>query len=157
VGVRTATLNMLRGLLYEFGVLLPGGKKAELKTMSALRAQVDDQLPQLMRRLVDLQLETLKGVERSINQLEAEIAKQQRQIGQARTLREVPGIGVLGATALAGAHGLLMERCGMRLEGCRPAGRSQRLWPGCGTHWGFSHKSMVITGGGMGTKTREHL
>jgi len=105
VSVRTATINMLRGLLYEFGVLLPGGKKAGLKTISARRAQIDDQLPQLMRRLVDLQLETLKGVERSIDQLEAEIAEQQRQIEQARTLREVPGIGVLGATALAATLG----------------------------------------------------
>ncbi|VTV11506.1 Transposase [Variovorax sp. WDL1] len=104
VSVRTATLNMLRGLLYEFGVLLPG-KKAGLKTMSARRAQVDDQLPPLMRRLVDLQLETLKGIERSIDQLEAEIAEQQRKGDTARTLREVPGIGVLGATALAATLG----------------------------------------------------
>jgi transposase len=105
VSVRTATLNMLRGLLYEFGVLLPGGKKAGLKTISARRAQVDDQLPQLMRRLVDLQLETLKDVERSIDQLEAEIAEQQCQFNKAGTLREVPGIGVLGATALAATLG----------------------------------------------------
>jgi transposase len=105
VSVRTATINMLRGLLYEFGVLLPGGKKAGLKTMSARRAEIDDQLPQLMRRLVDLQLEALKEVERSIDRLEAEIAEQQRQIDQARTLREVPGVGVLGATALAATLG----------------------------------------------------
>ena len=105
VSVRTATINMLRGLLYEFGVVLPGGKKAGLKMMSARRAEIDDQLPPLMRRLVDLQLETLKGVERSINQLEAEIAEQQRQGNAARTLREVPGIGVLGATALAATLG----------------------------------------------------
>jgi len=105
VSVRTATINMLRGLLYEFGVLLPGGMKAGLKTIGARRAEIDDQLPQLMRRLVDLQLETLKDVERSIDQLEAEIAGQQRQLDQARTLREVPGIGVLGATALAATLG----------------------------------------------------
>jgi transposase len=105
VSVRTATINMLRSLLYEFGVVLPGGKKAGLKTMSARRAEIDDQLPQLMRELVDLQLEALKGVERSIDQLEAGIAEQHRQIGTARTLREVPGIGVLGATALAATLG----------------------------------------------------
>jgi transposase len=105
VSVRTATINMLRSLLYEFGVVLPGGKKAGLKTMSARRAEIDDQLPPLMRRLVDLQLEALKGVERSIDQLEAELAEQQRQGDTARTLREVPGIGVLGATALAATLG----------------------------------------------------
>jgi transposase len=62
---------------------------------------LSDQLPQLMRELIDLQLETLKGVERSIDQLEAQLVAQQRQLDPARTLREVPGIGVLGATALA--------------------------------------------------------
>ncbi|MGJ7538266.1 MULTISPECIES: IS110 family transposase [unclassified Variovorax] len=105
VGVRTATLNMLRGLLYEFGVVLPGGKKAGLKTMGVKRAEIDEQLPPLTRRLIDLQLETLKEVERSIDQLEAELAEQQRRIDRARTLREVPGIGVLGATALAATLG----------------------------------------------------
>jgi transposase len=105
ISVRTATLNMLRGLLYEFGVVLPSGKKAGLKTMSARRAEIDDKLAPLMRGLVDLQLEALKGVERSIDQLEAEIAGQQRQLDKARTLREVPGIGVLGATALAATLG----------------------------------------------------
>ncbi|KQW61781.1 IS110 family transposase [Variovorax sp. Root411] len=105
VSVRTATINMLRSLLYEFGVVLPGGKKAGLKTISAKRAEIDVQLPQPMRRLVDLQLETLKGVDLSIDRLDAEIAEQQRQLAAARTLREVPGIGVLGATALAATLG----------------------------------------------------
>jgi len=105
VNVRTATINMLRGLLYEFGVVLPGGKKAGLKTMSAKRAEIDDQLPQLMRRLVDLQLEMLQDLERSIDHLETEITERQRRSDKARVLREVPGLGVLGATALAATLG----------------------------------------------------
>lgn len=105
VSVRTATINMLRGLLYEFGVVLPGGKKAGLKTIGTNRTQIDDKLPQMMRRLVDLQLQTLKDVERSIDQAEAELAEQQRQLDKARVLKEVPGIGLLGSTALAATLG----------------------------------------------------
>jgi transposase len=105
VSVRTATLNMLRGLLYEFGVTLPGGKKAGLKTISTKRAEIDEQLPELVRRLVQQQLDALKDVERNIDQLEAELAEQQRVLDKACTLREVPGIGVLGATALAATLG----------------------------------------------------
>jgi len=105
MSVRTATVNMLRGLLYEFGVVLPGGKKAALKAIAAKRAEIDDKLAPLMRGLLDQELEALKGVELSIDQLEAEIAGQQRQLDKARTLREVPGIGVLGATALAATLG----------------------------------------------------
>jgi transposase len=105
VSVRTATINMLRSLLYEFGVLLPGGKKAGLNTMSARRAEIDEKLPQATRRLINVQLEALKDVQRSIDRLEVEIAEQQRQCDQARALRAVPGIGVLGATALAATLG----------------------------------------------------
>ena len=75
-----------------------GGFRA--RTLGALRGDQP-----LMRGLVDLELEALKGVELSIDQLEAEIAGQQRQLDKARTLREVPGIGVLGATALAATLG----------------------------------------------------
>lgn len=105
VSVRTATTNMLRSLLYEFGVVLPGGKKAGLKTMGVRRAEIDQKLPPSMCGLIELQLETLRDIERSIDRLEVEIAEQQRRCAQARTLREVPGIGVLGATALAATLG----------------------------------------------------
>ena len=46
-----------------------------------------------------------KWIEHSIDQIEAEIAEQQRQLDKARVLREVPGIGLLGATALAATLG----------------------------------------------------
>jgi transposase len=105
VSVRTATINALRGLLYEFGVILPGGKQAGLAALGTRRAQVDEQLPALMQRLLDGQLVALKHVERSIKQLDAEIAAVQKQQHLAVELRKVPGVGVLGATALAATLG----------------------------------------------------
>jgi hypothetical protein len=105
VSVRTATVNALRGLLYEFGVVLPGAKKAGLKALGAHRAQIDAKVPETMRRLIDGQLDTLKDIGRRIDQLEAEIGAQQTQSDQATKLREVPGIGLLGATALAATLG----------------------------------------------------
>ena len=105
VSVRTATVNMVRALLYEFGVVLPGGKKAGLKTIGAKRAEIDEQLPELVRRLVQLQLDALKDVQRNIDQLDAELQEQRRVLDKARILSEVPGIGVLGSTALAATLG----------------------------------------------------
>lgn len=105
VSVRTATINALRGLLYEFGVVLPGGKHAGLKALGAHRADIDAKLPASMQRLIDGQLDTLKDIERRIEQLEAEIGAQQKQLDKAVKLRRVPGIGVLGATALAATLG----------------------------------------------------
>jgi len=105
VSVRTATVNALRGTLYEFGVILPGGKSAGLKALGAHRAEVDAAVPGTVQRLVDGQLATLKDIERRIDELEAEIAAQQKQLDKAIKLRRVPGIGVLGATALAATLG----------------------------------------------------
>ena len=83
ISVRTATVNALRGLLYEFGVVLRGGRKAGLKALAEQRAQIDEQVPQIMRGLVDGQLQTLGQVQQRIEQLEHELAAVQRQLNKA--------------------------------------------------------------------------
>jgi transposase len=105
VSVRTATINALRGTLYEFGVTLAGGKHAGLKALTTHRAQIDAKIPATIQRLIDGQLATLKEIGRRIDELEAEIGVQQDQLQEAAKLREVPGIGLLGATALAATLG----------------------------------------------------
>lgn len=105
VSVRSATINALRGLLYEFGVVLPRGKHVGLKALGAHRAEIDAQVPETMRRLIDGQLGALADIERRIEQLEAEIGALQKQMDEALALRRVPGIGLLGATALAATLG----------------------------------------------------
>ncbi|MGZ5654470.1 MAG: IS110 family RNA-guided transposase [Caldimonas sp.] len=105
VGVRTATINALRGTLYEFGVTLAGGKLAGLKALATHRAEIDAKVPATIQRLIDGQLGTLKDIERRIEQLEVEIAGSHKQMNKAVQLRQVPGIGVLGASALAATLG----------------------------------------------------
>lgn len=105
VSVRTATINALRGLLYEFGVVLPKGKDAGLKALRAQRAQIDAHVPEPMRRLIDGQLAMLKAIDRRLDELQAELGEVQKQLEPATKLRQVPGIGLLGATALAATRG----------------------------------------------------
>ena len=96
MSVRTATINALRGTLYEFGVTLAGGKHAGLQALATHRAQIDAKMPATIQRLIDGQLATLKEIARRIDELEAEIGVQQDQLQEAAKLREVPGIGLLG-------------------------------------------------------------
>jgi transposase len=105
VSVRTATVNSLRGLLYEFGVVLGGGRKAGLKALAEQRAAIDEQIPATMRALVDGQLQTLGQIGERIEALEQQIAALQEQLKGARELDQVAGIGVLGSTALAARLG----------------------------------------------------
>jgi transposase len=105
VCVRTATVNMLRGLLYEFGVVLPPGKVLGLKVLVAKRAQIDPLLPPLMQRQLDGHLAALRQLEQEVKHIEAELALVQKTDSAAKQLRQVPGIGLLGATALAATLG----------------------------------------------------
>ena len=105
ISVRTATVNSLRGLLDEFGVVLRGGRQAGLKALVDQRAAIDEQIPAPMRSLVDGQLRTLAQIGERIDALECEIAALQKQLEGARQLDQVPGIGVLGSTALAATLG----------------------------------------------------
>lgn len=105
VKVRTQTVNGLRGLLYEFGVLLPGGRQAGLKGIGANRAELDAKLPGPLRELIDGQLELLGHIEQRIQAIEFQLQALEKQLDSARRLRQVPGIGPLGATALAAVLG----------------------------------------------------
>jgi len=103
--VRTATVNSLRGLLYEFGVALPKGRRAALRWLAEQRAQVERHLPVLMVQLLDAQLQALRALDEQLQALEVQIELAQRNSDAARRLRQVPGIGLLGATALAATLG----------------------------------------------------
>jgi transposase len=105
VDVRTATVNALRGLLYEFGVALPLGKEAGLKALAERRALIEQSLPAAMSRLIDAQLLALKQIEQHVKVFEAELAAVQKCDDAAKRLRQVPGIGLLGATALSAVLG----------------------------------------------------
>jgi transposase len=105
VSVRTATTNALRGLLYEFGVVLPQGREAAFKALAEQREQLRECLPASMLRLLDAQQSALRDVDQQVQALEAELIEVQRCEPTAQRLRQVPGIGLLGATALAAVLG----------------------------------------------------
>lgn len=103
ISVRTATINALRGLLYEFGVVLPQGRQVGLKALAQRRCDVDAVLPAPMCRLIDGQLAMLHEIDRRIELLEAEIGT--TSPANALGLRKIQGIGLLGASALAATLG----------------------------------------------------
>lgn len=105
VQVRTATVNALRGLLYEFGIAPPKGRPAGLRWLAEQRAHIDAQLPPVMVRLLEAQLQALGQLDEQVQALEREIELVQRSNETASRLRKVPGIGALGATALAATLG----------------------------------------------------
>ena len=105
MSTRTASLNCLRSLLYEFGIVLPKGPAAAIKQLAAQRERLERLVPAAMLRSVQLQLDMFGQCEQAIATLEGELKAVLRQSSQAQRLDAVPGIGLLGATALASAIG----------------------------------------------------
>jgi transposase len=105
IKVRTQTVNGLRGLLYEFGVLLPGGRQAGVTSITTSRAEIDAKVPALMHGLIDGQLQMLRQIDKRISAIEGELQGLERQLDSARRVRQIPGVGLLGATALAAVLG----------------------------------------------------
>lgn len=58
-----------------------------------------------MRALIDGQFEMLGAIERRIEAIEAQLQALQSQFDSARRVRAIPGVGPLGATALAAVLG----------------------------------------------------
>lgn len=102
---RTARVNALRGLLYEFGVVMPKGRRLGLRWLADNRAQIEQRLPERMQRLVQLQLDTLRQLDEHIEVLEAEVKEMVSTSELARRLIKVPGLGCLSASAGASLVG----------------------------------------------------
>jgi transposase len=102
---RTATINRLRGLLSEFGVVLA------LRSVTVRRqaAQAAEALPELARRAIGDLLEHLRLLDGRIVAYDREIEAQARLSEPAQRLRKRRGIGAITASAVVATVGNARE------------------------------------------------
>jgi transposase len=105
VGARTAQANMIRGLLMEFGIVIPQGIRAVHVRVPEILEDAENGLALRMRSLLRGMHEHLKALDEKVELLEAEIARQAREDAGAARLQTIPGIGPLTATALVATLG----------------------------------------------------
>jgi len=98
---RTATYNRIRGLISEFGIVLP--LKVE-RLRVQIRAHLDQLPPWALRCVTDL-LEHATELERRIEEYDHILKQMAREDGQARALMRLPGIGPATASALVASVG----------------------------------------------------
>lgn len=98
---RTATINRLRGLLCEFGVVLA------LRSVTVRRqaAQAAETLPELARRAIADLLEQLRGLDARIDAYDRQIEQQAKLCEPARRLMAIRGIGATTALAIVATVG----------------------------------------------------
>jgi transposase len=101
VKARTAQANQIRGLLGEFGFIIPQGIINVTKRVPELLEDASNDLPVPFRHLIDRLTEHLKELDRQVKEFEKEIIAWHRGSGLSRRLEDIPGIGPLAASALA--------------------------------------------------------
>lgn len=105
VKARTAQANQIRGLLGEFGLIVPQGIGYIASRVPELIEDADNELPGSFRVLVQRLLEHLKELGRQVEELEAQIQAWHRNSDLSSKLAQVPGIGPITASALVASIG----------------------------------------------------
>ena len=102
---RTATINRMRGVLCEFGVVLP----LRSKTVRRQAAQAAEAVPELARRAIADLLEQLRLLDERIDGYDREIEAQARLSEPAQRLMKIRGIGATTALAIVATVGNARE------------------------------------------------
>ncbi|MGU7776414.1 IS110 family transposase [Burkholderia sp. MR1-5-21] len=105
VRIRVMQVNQLRGLLYEFGVVLPQGRRASIEAAKAALASLTDPLPAMLADSLQDQLSRLRTLDEQIARIEQRILEWRRNDDACRRISEIPGVGVLTATAAVSVIG----------------------------------------------------
>ena len=105
VKARTAQANQIRGLLGEFGLIVPQGIGYIGTRVPELIEDASNDLPGAFRVLVQRLLDHLKELDRQVGELEAQIQAWHRRSDLSRKVAQVPGIGPITASALVASIG----------------------------------------------------
>jgi transposase len=105
VKARTAQVNQIRGLLGEFGIVMPQGIRQLPTHLPDILEDAENELPGAMRALVHRLWENFQVLDRQVGELEREIKRLVREDEAVQRLTEIPGIGPITASALAATVG----------------------------------------------------
>ena len=103
VKARTAQANQIRGLLSEFGEVMPQGIAYIAKRLPEIMEKPD--LPGTFRDLLQRLYDHLKELDKQVDELDAKIQQWHKASDASKKLAEIPGIGPITATALVASIG----------------------------------------------------
>lgn len=109
VKARTAQANQIRGLLSEFGIIIPQGIKSIAKRMPDILEDGENGLPGTMRKLLERLNDNLKEMDRQVAELELQIKLWHANNEASRKLEAIPGIGPITASAIVATVGNATE------------------------------------------------
>lgn len=100
IQTRTGLVNQIRGLLAEFGHVIPKGLHHVRKGVISTLEKIEDELPSVFLELMQNLLDQLTSLSDFIEQVEKKIQQCCRDNEDCMRLTTIPGVGPLTATAL---------------------------------------------------------
>lgn len=106
---RTAQANQIRGLLAEFGIVIPQGIRSIGKRMPEILEDAENSLPGTMRHLLERLNEHFKELSRQVEELELQIKLWHKENEASQKLEAIPGLGPITASAIVATVGNAKE------------------------------------------------
>ena len=105
IKARTAQGNQIRGLLAEFGIIMPIGLASVRQRIPTLLDDATEELPRIFVNLILQLLEVFHTLDRHVAELELVIQRWHRSMPASVRLEKIPGIGPITASALVASIG----------------------------------------------------
>ena len=121
VKFRTAQINGLRGLLAEYGEVMPQGRAGIVRGIAAALERVSERLPAMVVETLREQWARVIRLDEEIGEMERRLALWHKNNAASRRIAAIPGVGVLSATAAVAA---------MSDPGAFKSGREFAAWLG---------------------------
>jgi transposase len=103
--MRGMQVNALRGLLYEFGATFAKGHKALLSQVEQALENLSAQLPQMVADSLREQVSRIKALSQDMAKIEKRLALQLKSDADMQRVAQIPGVGLLSATAAIATMG----------------------------------------------------
>ena len=104
---RTATINLVRGLLREFGITIAAGASKVKPAVEAALEDGDNELPMHLRAALAGQLQVIAAAEQAIAAIDAELQRFAADDVRSQRHQQAGGVGLITATALSASVGPL--------------------------------------------------
>jgi transposase len=105
LATRTSRINTVRGILREFGVTIPVGAHRVLPAVWAAIEDGDSSVPDAIRPVLAAACQDIRDLEARIAMAEDQLEALARETPGVSSLRSIPGIGLLTATAVVSTVG----------------------------------------------------
>ncbi len=105
VGERTSLVNQIRGLLSEFGIVLPQGRCHVRSQLPSILEDAENDLPAVAREVFANQYERLCELDSKIDEYDRKIEALAKADEDAKRLMALEGIGPITATAIIASVG----------------------------------------------------